>query len=57
VHIGGGKWQFEPATWRWVGGVGEPGDASEREQDYRAYVLWSRLGWGQWSTARGCGLA
>jgi hypothetical protein len=57
VHITGGKWQFERRTWRWVGGTGEPGDASEPEQDFRAYVLWSRVGWSAWSTAAGCGLA
>lgn len=46
-----GKWQFAPPTWRGVGGSGNPADATEREQDYRAWLLWRRDGWGQWSCA------
>lgn len=44
-----GKWQFAPATWRSVGGVGNAADATEAEQDYRAWLLWKRDGWGPWS--------
>jgi hypothetical protein len=46
-----GKWQFSWTTWRTVGGVGDPADASEAEQDYRAWLLWKRDGWGQWECA------
>lgn len=46
-----GKWQFAPTTWYSVGGTGNPADASEAEQDYRAWVLWKRDGWGQWECA------
>lgn len=46
-----GKWQFAPATWRSVGGTGSAADASESEQDARAYALYRRDGWGQWECA------
>ena len=46
-----GKWQFSPSTWRSVGGSGNPADASEGEQDARAYALYSRDGWNQWQCA------
>ncbi|TMC48787.1 MAG: hypothetical protein E6J20_18625 [Chloroflexi bacterium] len=52
-----GKWQFDRTTWASVGGAGDPADAGEPEQDYRAFRLWQRRGWQPWpSTARGCGL-
>lgn len=44
-----GKWQFAPATWWSVGGIGNAADASEAEQDYRAWLLWKRDGWGPWT--------
>lgn len=45
-----GKWQFSFATWRGVGGSGDPADASEVEQDYRASLLWDDGdGSGNWS--------
>lgn len=43
-----GKWQFAPETWRSVGGVGSAADATEAEQDFRAWLLWKRDGW--WPT-------
>lgn len=46
-----GKWQFAPSTWYSVGGTGNAADASEAEQDYRAWLLWKRDGWGQWECA------
>lgn len=45
-----GKWQFSFGTWRGVGGSGDPADASEAEQDYRASLLWDDGdGSGNWS--------
>jgi hypothetical protein len=46
-----GKWQFAPSTWYSVGGTGNAAYASEAEQDYRAWLLWKRDGWGQWECA------
>jgi soluble lytic murein transglycosylase-like protein len=43
-----GKYQFSFATWRAVGGKGDPARASETEQDRRAAVLYRRYGPGQW---------
>ena len=43
-----GKFQFSIPTWQSVGGSGNPIDASEAEQDYRAAVLYRRSGPGQW---------
>lgn len=52
-----GKWQFAPATWRSVGGTGRAYDATETEQDYRAWLLWKREGWqSQWTCARKLGI-
>jgi soluble lytic murein transglycosylase-like protein len=48
-----GKYQFSPPTWSAVGGSGNPADASELEQDYRAALLYNRSGPGQWPV---CGL-
>ena len=43
-----GKYQFSFATWRAVGGNGDPARASETEQDRRAAMLYRRYGAGQW---------
>jgi hypothetical protein len=50
--VGEGKYlsyfQWDPATWRSVGGEGDPRDASYGEQVERAKQLQARSGWGQW---------
>jgi Transglycosylase-like domain/Putative peptidoglycan binding domain len=43
-----GKYQFSRATWRSVGGVGNPAMASEAEQDRRAAILYERRGGAPW---------
>ncbi len=43
-----GAYQFSPATWRAVGGVGMPHLATPEEQDYRAGILLATYGPGQW---------
>jgi hypothetical protein len=43
-----GKYQFDEGTWASVGGSGNPAEASEAEQDYRAAVLYSRAGSSPW---------
>lgn len=43
-----GKYQFRRATWRSVGGRGDPADASEAEQDRRAAILWKRTQGAAW---------
>ena len=43
-----GKYQFDRATWRSVGGKGDPAKASEREQDRRAMKLLKREGTAPW---------
>ncbi len=43
-----GKYQFMQSTWEAMGGTGDPAQASEAEQDYRAAVLFVRWGPGQW---------
>lgn len=43
-----GKYQFHPDTWESVGGKGLPSEAPEFEQDYRAALLYTRSGPGQW---------
>lgn len=43
-----GKYQFSTGTWAAVGGDGLPSEASEAEQDYRAALLYTRSGPGQW---------
>lgn len=43
-----GKYQFTLATWRSVGGKGDPADASEAEQDRRAAMLLRTGGAGHW---------
>ena len=50
VNVAGyyGKYQFDLGTWQSVGGRGNPASAPEREQDYRAAVLYSRAGASPW---------
>jgi hypothetical protein len=43
-----GKYQFSRATWRAVGGSGDPAQASEAEQDRRAAMLLQRGGRSSW---------
>jgi Transglycosylase-like domain len=43
-----GKYQFDTSTWASVGGSGNPADASEAEQDYRASLLYARAGSSPW---------
>ena len=43
-----GKYQFSRATWRSVGGSGNPARASEAEQDQRAAILYEREGTAPW---------
>jgi soluble lytic murein transglycosylase-like protein len=43
-----GKYQFDESTWASVGGTGNPAEASEAEQDYRAALLYSRAGASPW---------
>ena len=43
-----GKYQFDMGTWAGVGGSGNPAEASEDEQDYRAALLYQRAGSSPW---------
>lgn len=43
-----GAYQFEPQTWRTVGGTGNPAHAPPEEQDARARLLYSRRGDQPW---------
>ncbi|MCY3576591.1 MAG: transglycosylase family protein [bacterium] len=43
-----GAYQFEPRTWRTVGGVGNPAHAPPEEQDARARLLYARRGDQPW---------
>ena len=43
-----GKYQFSKATWRSVGGEGNPAKATEDEQDMRAMRLYKRRGTAPW---------
>lgn len=43
-----GAYQFALGTWHGVGGVGLPHQASPREQDWRAYLLWRLRGFQPW---------
>lgn len=43
-----GAYQFDYATWRTVGGVGDPAAASPSEQDARARELYARRGHQPW---------
>ena len=53
-----GGLQFLPSTWASVGGTGSAGQASIKEQLYRAWLVWKRDGdsWREWGTAGVCGL-
>lgn len=46
-----GKWQMGFPEWADEGGSGDPADASEAEQDYRAWKLWKARGWQPWQCA------
>lgn len=46
-----GAYQFEPRTWRTVGGTGNPAHAPPEEQDARARLLYSRRGDQPWPRA------
>lgn len=43
-----GKYQFDLGTWQSVGGAGNPAEAPEAEQDYRAALLYARAGASPW---------
>jgi TolA-binding protein len=43
-----GKYQFDFGTWESVGGSGDPAAAPEREQDYRAALLYTQSGSSPW---------
>jgi hypothetical protein len=43
-----GKYQFSRATWRAMGGIGDPAQASEAEQDRRALALYRARGTAPW---------
>ncbi len=43
-----GKYQFDEGTWASVGGSGNPAEASEAEQDYRAALLYAQAGSSPW---------
>ena len=43
-----GKYQFSYETWAAVGGSGDPAEASEAEQDYRAALLYAASGSSPW---------
>lgn len=49
-----GKYQFDRATWRAIGGHGDPAHASEAEQDRRALALYRERGTTPWPA---CGAA
>jgi hypothetical protein len=43
-----GKYQFDRATWRAMGGSGDPAAAPEAEQDWRAQQLYDQRGGAAW---------
>jgi Transglycosylase-like domain/Putative peptidoglycan binding domain len=43
-----GKWQFSRATWRRLGGTGDPAEASEARQDKLAMKLYRQEGTDPW---------
>jgi soluble lytic murein transglycosylase-like protein len=43
-----GKYQFDMRTWHSVGGRGDPADAPEIEQDWRAFLLYEQRGAQPW---------
>lgn len=52
-----GGYQFAPATWAGVGGIGLPSAARPAVQDRLAYRLYQEEGWSPWpQTAPACGL-
>ena len=51
-----GAYQDLLSTWESHGGTGLPSDAPPAVQDQINYEIFETGGWGQWSTARGCGL-
>lgn len=48
-----GKYQFDMGTWQSVGGSGNPAQASEAEQDYRAGLLYQQSGSSPWPVCGG----
>ena len=44
-----GKYQFDVATWRAIGGSGDPAKASEAEQDRLAVALYRKRGTAPWA--------
>jgi len=48
-----GKYQFDYGTWASVGGSGDPAAAPEKEQDYRAALLYARGGSSPWPICAG----
>jgi Transglycosylase-like domain len=51
-----GAYQDLLSTWETHGGSGLPNDAPPAVQDQVNYQIFLTGGWGQWSTAPGCGL-
>lgn len=49
-----GLFQFDLATWRSVGGTGDPRDASAAEQRTRAETLLARRGTQPWDASKSC---
>lgn len=47
-----GKWQFSRATWRRLGGTGDPAEASEALQDKLAMKLYRQEGTDPWPVCR-----
>ena len=50
-----GKYQFDRATWKSVGGQGDPAKAPVHEQDSRAKLLMARRGTAPWPVCGGTG--
>jgi peptidoglycan hydrolase-like protein with peptidoglycan-binding domain len=48
-----GKFQFSRATWRALGGTGDPAEADEATQDRLALKLYRRAGTAPWPTCGG----
>ena len=51
INTGNGYYggiQFSLSSWQWVGGSGNPADASREEQIYRGNLLWEKQGWNGW---------
>jgi peptidoglycan hydrolase-like protein with peptidoglycan-binding domain len=51
-----GAYQFDQQTWDSVGGHGLPSNASHKEQDARALILYRERGWQPWQCASILGL-